>query len=52
METRDIVNGILALHTGRPVDEIHQARAYDHYMNAAESIEFGICDEVRRGVFK
>ena len=52
METREIVNGILAQHTGRLIEEIHQATAYDHYMNATESVAFGICDEIRSGVFK
>lgn len=52
METREIVNGILATHTGHPIEEIHQTTAYDHYMNATESVFFGICDEIRNGVFK
>ncbi|MBQ2802518.1 MAG: ATP-dependent Clp protease proteolytic subunit [Lachnospiraceae bacterium] len=46
LETKKIVNGILAKHTGKTIEEIDKATAYDHYMNAQESIAFGICDKV------
>ena len=46
MQTRDIVNNILACHTGRTVKEICKATEYDHYMDADEAIEFGICDKI------
>lgn len=44
LETRDIVNGILAGHTGKTLEEINSATRYDNYMNAEEAISFGICD--------
>lgn len=46
METRGIVNGILAEHTGKSLEEINEATHFDNYMNAEEAIEFGICDEI------
>ena len=47
METRDLISSILAKHTGRGVGEINKATSYDHYMNAEESIKFGLCDHIR-----
>lgn len=46
IETRALVNQILAKHTGKAVEEIDKATAFDNYMNAEEAIEFGLCDEV------
>ena len=46
METRRTLNGILAEHTGKTIEEINEATAFDNYMNADEAIEFGICDKV------
>ncbi|MBO4414864.1 MAG: ATP-dependent Clp protease proteolytic subunit [Lachnospiraceae bacterium] len=47
LETKAITNGILAEHTGKTVEEIDEATAYDNYMNAEESVKFGLCDEIR-----
>ncbi len=46
LETKDIVNEILAKHTGKTIEEINEATKFDNYMNAQESIAFGICDQV------
>lgn len=46
LETRNITNGILAKHTGKSLEEINDITAHDHYMNAQETVEFGLCDEV------
>lgn len=46
LETREICNTILAKHTGKTVEEINEATSYDHYMNAKEAVEFGICDAI------
>lgn len=51
LETRDIVNGILAQHTGRTIDEINRATSFDNVMNAKEAVEFGICDEIVDSIF-
>ena len=46
LETRDILNEILAKHCHKTIDEINKATQFDNFMNASESIEFGICDKV------
>ena len=46
LETREIVNGILAKHTGKTVKEINKATSFDNYMNAEEAIKFGLCDKI------
>ena len=46
METRDMVNGILAKHTGKTLKEINRATSFDNFMNAEEAVEFGICDKI------
>lgn len=52
LETRDITNGILAKHTGKTIEEINEVTAHDYYMNAKESVEFGICDEIKTNFYK
>ncbi len=51
LETREIVNGILAEHTGKTVEEVNQDTRYDNYMNAEEALEYGICDEIIESIF-
>ena len=51
METRDIVNGILAKHTEKTLEEINRATSFDNTMNAEQAVEFGICDEIVYSVF-
>lgn len=51
METRDIINSILAEHTGKDIEEINSATAFDNFMNAEEAVEFGICDEIVDTIF-
>ncbi|MCR5728687.1 MAG: ATP-dependent Clp protease proteolytic subunit [Lachnospiraceae bacterium] len=46
METRKMLNKILAKHTGKSLKEIEKATSYDNYMNADEAIRFGICDAI------
>ncbi len=50
METRDIVNGILAEHTGKSIDEINEATSFDNVMNAEQAVEFGICDSITNSI--
>lgn len=51
METRDLINGLLAKHTGRTIREINKATSFDNIMNAEEAVSFGICDEIIDSVF-
>ena len=46
METKEIVNGIMAKHTGKTIEEINKATSYDNFMDAKKAIEFGICDAI------
>lgn len=46
IETRELVNKMLAKHTGKTLKEINKATSFDNYMNAEEAIEFGLCDEI------
>lgn len=46
LETRKLVNGILAKHTGKSLKEIDKATSFDNYMNAEKSVEFGLCDRI------
>lgn len=47
METKAITNGILAKHTGKTLEEIDDATAFDNFFNAEQAIEFGLCDEIK-----
>ena len=46
MDTKKILNEILAKHTGKSKKEIDKVTMHDHFMNAEESIAFGICDDI------
>lgn len=46
LKTRTITNGILAKHTGKTVEEIDHATSFDNYMDAAQAVEFGLCDTI------
>ena len=50
IETRELVNNILAKHTGKTVDEVNKATSFDNYMNAEEAIQFGLCDAITEKV--
>jgi ATP-dependent Clp protease protease subunit len=40
------VEQILADHTGQPLDRVSEDTDRDHFMNAAEAVEYGLIDEV------
>jgi ATP-dependent Clp protease protease subunit len=46
LETKDIINTLLAKHTGKTKEEIDLATSFDNYMNAEESVRFGLCDRI------
>ena len=46
LKTRDILNGILARHTGQPMDRIERDTERDYYMSADEAVEYGLVDKV------
>jgi len=46
LQTRQVLNEILASHTGQPVDVIARDTDRDRFMTAAEASEYGLVDEV------
>lgn len=46
LDTRQKINKLLALHSGRMVKEIEEATSYDHFYNPTEAIAFGLGDAV------
>jgi ATP-dependent Clp protease protease subunit len=46
LKMRDLLNQILAHHTGQPVDKVAKDTDRDFIMSAAEAKEYGIIDEV------
>ena len=46
MKMRDALNGILAKHTGRTMDEILKDTDRNNFMSASEAKEYGIVDEL------
>ena len=46
MNTRDVINDIIALHTGQPLERIRRDTERDYYMSAEGAKEYGIVDEV------
>ena len=46
LEVRERLNKILAEHTGKPIDVIQQDTDRDFFMNAADSVDYGLIDEV------
>lgn len=47
LEVKSQINGILAKHTRKTVEEIDKATAFDNVMTAEEAISFGICDKIK-----
>ena len=46
LHTRDVINGILAKHTGQPLDKIASDADRDFYMSAEEAKAYGLVDKV------
>jgi ATP-dependent Clp protease, protease subunit len=46
LRAREILNGVLAKHTGRPLSQIEKDTERDKYLSAQESREYGLIDEV------
>jgi ATP-dependent Clp protease protease subunit len=47
LETKKLINGILAKHTGKTLKQIDKETSFDNFMNAEEAVKFGLCDEIR-----
>ena len=46
LHTRDVMNDIIALHTGQPLERIRHDTERDFFMTAEAAREYGIVDEV------
>ena len=46
LDTREILNGILAKHTGHPIEVIAKDTDRDRYLSATEAKTYGLVDEV------
>ncbi len=46
MRLKKIINGLLALHTGRPVKKIEKDTDRDYFMDAGESLKYGLGDKI------
>lgn len=47
MKIREKLNSLLAQRTGKTIEVINEVTAQERYMTAFESVEFGLCDEVK-----
>lgn len=45
-KSKERLNTILAGNTGKSMEEIAVATERDHYMSAAEALEFGLIDQI------
>jgi ATP-dependent Clp protease protease subunit len=46
LHTRDVINNIIALHTGQPLERIQRDTERDFFLGAEEARTYGIVDEV------
>jgi ATP-dependent Clp protease protease subunit len=46
LNTRDVLNQILADHTAQPIDRIASDTDRDFYMTAAQAKEYGVVDDI------
>lgn len=52
METKRISVELLAADTGKSRKEIEAAISFDNYMNAEESVAFGLCDSIETSIVR
>jgi ATP-dependent Clp protease protease subunit len=46
LKTKKRINEILAVHTGRPLDQIERDTDRDYYLAAGEAKEYGLIDNI------
>jgi ATP-dependent Clp protease, protease subunit len=46
LSIRDKLNNVLALHTGQPIEKIQQDTDRDNFLNAQDSVNYGLIDAV------
>src|SRR5881396_2749255 len=46
LSLRERLNGLMAMHTGKSIEEVARETDRDNFLTAAEALEFGIIDQV------
>ena len=52
LKMKEILNGIIAMHTGQPLDKIQVDTERDYFLSGQEAKEYGIVDEVIESIKK
>lgn len=47
LETKSMMNRLLAFHTGKTEEEMDTLTSYDHYFTAQEAVEMGLADGIK-----
>lgn len=47
LETKAMINKLLAFHTGKTESEMDELTSYDHYFSAQEAVEMGLADGIK-----
>jgi ATP-dependent Clp protease protease subunit len=47
LETKAMMNKLLAFHTGKTEVEMDKLTSYDHYFSAQEAVEMGLSDGIK-----
>jgi len=48
MRMQEMIRGIIAMHTGQPIEKIAHDTDRDFYLSAEQAVEYGIVDEILR----
>jgi len=46
LRMKNMLNGLLAEHTGQPLEKIQEDTERDHYLSAQQALEYGLIDKV------
>jgi ATP-dependent Clp protease protease subunit len=46
LKTRDVLNGILARHSGQDIKQVEKDTDRDNYMSAEEAVKYGLVDKI------
>lgn len=46
LRMKDMLNGLLSIHTGQPLEKIKEDTERDYFMGAQEAVEYGLIDKV------
>ena len=46
LKTRDILNGIIAKHTGKKITDVEKDTDRDNFLSAEEAVKYGLVDKI------